>query len=84
MGDGSGVLGNGTHIRLRGAAGWRDSQWGHHHPWFELQEKTFLQGYLFQAYNLFTKSCWGGGGVWSLQKDVVYVLQMLNFLCIHG
>lgn len=41
MGDGSGVLGNGAHIRLRGAAGWRDSQRGHHHPWFELQEKTF-------------------------------------------
>ena len=58
MGDGGGILRNGAHIGLRGAAGRRNSQRCHHHPGFELKEQAeegmFLC--LFWAYHLFTQT----------------------------
>lgn len=64
VGDGGGILRNGAHVGLRGAAGRRDRQRCHHHPGFELQKKKKkkLSHCLFQAYHVFTKSCMGGGG----------------------
>lgn len=63
VGDGRGILRNGAHIGLRGAAGWRDSQRRHHHPGFELRKEKFLHSCIYlQAYHFFTKSCRDGDG----------------------
>lgn len=42
VGDGGSILGDGAHVWFRGTAWWRDGQWGHHHPRFELWEYWFF------------------------------------------
>lgn len=74
--DGGGILRDGAHIGLRGAAGWRDSQWCHHHPWFELQKKKKFLHPCVIIYLL--SSVWEKWWHHLDIKYVVFMLQMIN------